>query len=223
MERQVLFDKLSEFLMVEQSGLELYRVAASRCTNPTLKQRYEEFGNETERHREILITVIEQMGGDPSYVSPTARLAQVKAAKLLEATLLVDGLSQEEVEANDLENLVLAETKDHADWHLLEQVMQQADDEDVKRILQQVVGKIEEEEDTHLQWARETLGQMALQMVLKGPAPSPERWQKVLTGPIPPIEQGHPALIEEGLLPLSQQPAWQDTPPVRAVRGRRAA
>jgi rubrerythrin len=73
MERQVFMDKLSEFLMVEQGGLELYRIALSRATNPETKQRYQEFVEQTNRHRTILIRLIERLGGDPSYVSPTAR------------------------------------------------------------------------------------------------------------------------------------------------------
>jgi hypothetical protein len=40
MQQSVILDKLSEFLMVEQGGLELYRVAASRSQTPALKARY---------------------------------------------------------------------------------------------------------------------------------------------------------------------------------------
>src|ERR687886_2580872 len=118
MEQQVVLDKLSEFLMVEQGGLELYRVAAERCMLPALKQRYQEFGQQTARHRAVYVQLIQALGGDPNYVSPTARLAQVKATKLLESAMIGDGLAPEEIQANDLENVLLAEPKDHADWQL---------------------------------------------------------------------------------------------------------
>ena len=124
--KQVVLDQLSEFLMVEQGGLELYRVAASRAVNPELKAKYEEFGRETNHHREVLVRLIERLGGDPNYVSPTARVAQFKAAKLLESSMVVDGLSEPELELNDLENVLLAETKDHADWELLAQMADKA-------------------------------------------------------------------------------------------------
>src|SRR5215216_4005515 len=120
-----MLDKLSEFLMVEQCGFELYKVEASRSTTPELKQKYDEFGRETAHHREVLIRLIERLGGDPSYVSPTARVAQFKAAKLLESSSCIAGLSQQEIEMNDLENVLLAETKDHADWHLLREIAKQ--------------------------------------------------------------------------------------------------
>ena len=124
--KQVLLDQLSEFLMVEQGGLELYRVAASRAMNPELKAKYEEFGRETNHHRDILFRLIERLGGDPNYVSPTARVAQFKASKLLESSFVGGPLSEQEIELNDLENVLLAETKDHADWALLAQMAEKA-------------------------------------------------------------------------------------------------
>ncbi len=213
MERQVLLDKLSEFLMVEQGGLELYRIALSRATNSKIKERYQEFAKETSHHRIILIGLIEKLGGDPSYVSPTARLAQVKACSLLETAVRVDGLSQEEVEANDLENVLLAETKDQANWHLLEQLSQQVDDQQVKTAIEEAVQEVEPQEDAHLEWARTTLSQVALRMILQGPAPTPERWQQVISGPVPPITQVHPAAMPEDgdLLETAHQSPWQET------------
>ncbi|MDP8922659.1 MAG: ferritin-like domain-containing protein [Chloroflexota bacterium] len=244
MQHQVMLDKLSEFLMVEQGGLELYRVAASRCTDPNMKARYEEFGRETAHHREVLIRLIEQLGGDPSYVSPTARVAQFKAAKLLESSNCIGGLGQQEIELNDLENVLLAETKDHADWHLLEELAKQMADpgvmqtleegakqmlgmtpgglslDEMRRAVQAAVDEVESEEDEHLAWARETLTRMSLLMAMEGPAPSPERWRRVISNPMTPIEQIHPAPMtgDPDLLPPSKQPMWQESPPVRLAR-----
>ncbi len=143
MNNQVLLDKLSEFLMVEQGGLQLYTVAAARTTNRQLKSRYDAFGKETAHHRQVLVQLIERLGGDPSYISPTARVAQFKGAKLLESSSCVAGLSQEELEANDLENVLLAETKDHADWELLAQLVEQVDEPDVKQALEYAVAEVE--------------------------------------------------------------------------------
>jgi rubrerythrin len=123
--RSVLMDMLSEFLMVEQCGMQLYRTVLGRCTNSDLKGKYTEFLQETSHHREVLANVIQELGGDPSYISPTARLAQYKASKLLESAVVIDGLSQPEIELGDLENVLLAETKDHADWSLLSQIAKQ--------------------------------------------------------------------------------------------------
>ena len=244
MQHEVMLDKLSEFLMVEQGGLELYRVAASRCTNPDVKARYEEFGRETAHHREVLIRLIERLGGDPSYVSPTARVAQFKAAKLLESSSCVGGLSLIEIEVNDLENVVLAETKDHADWHLLSEIAKGLADPgivqtvqegakqmlgmtpnglslgEIQQAIQEAVDEVEDQEDEHLAWAREALSKISLTIALQGPALPPERWQRVISNPLTPIEQLHPAPMtgDPDLLPPSQQPMWEDSPPVRLAR-----
>jgi hypothetical protein len=132
---------------------------------------------------------------------------------------VVDGLSQPEIEASDLENLLLAETKDHADWHLLQQLAQAADDAKAKQALQAVADTVESEEDEHLAWARDTLGQTSLQMVMQGPAPDPTRALAFTTGPVPPSTAVHPNPVDDDLLlPPAREPIWQDTPIVRAVR-----
>jgi rubrerythrin len=217
---------------------------AARSTTPELKQKYEELGRETAHHREVLVRLIERLGGDPSYISPPARIAQFKAAKLLESALAMDGLSQPEIEMSDLENVLLAETKDHADWHLLSEIakqmaspsmMEKLSDPtnqalgempsglslvDMQQAIQAAVDEVEDEEDEHLEWARKTLTRMCLEVAMNGPAPSPERRQRVISNPFTPIEQLHPAPMsgDPDLLPPSQEPMWQESPAVRAVR-----
>jgi rubrerythrin len=216
MHQAIIMDKLSEFLMVEQGGLQLYHVAAARSKTPTLKAKYVEFGRQTARHRAVLVKLIAALGGDPDYVSPTARLAQYKASKLLDASLQVDGLSDQEIEAGDLENVLLAETKDHADWQFLAQLAESTSGE-LQAALQTAVAEVEEEEDEHLEWASETLLQMCLQMANQKEALEPERWQVQITGPLPPIEMFHPAPFTEGLLEGSELPIWVETPITRSM------
>jgi rubrerythrin len=226
--RSVVLDMLSEFLMVEQGGFQLYRTALARCSTPELKARYTEFLEETARHRELLMGVIRQLGGDPSYVSPTARLAQFKTSKLLEAALVVDGLSQAEVELSDLENVLLAETKDHADWSLLQRLLEQTgqsgadradqvDPDTLQAALRPAVAEVEPEEDQHLEWARDMQAQLALRLATLGPAPSPERWQSRISTPDVPIESVNPRPIRQGLLEHAGDPQWQPSEIVRAT------
>jgi rubrerythrin len=216
MQEAIIMDKLSEFLMVEQGGLELYRVAATRSKTPKLKAKYQEFGRETAHHREVLVKLITELGGDPDYVSPTARLVRYKASKLLDSALQVDGLSEDEIEISDLENLLLAETKDHANWHLLSQLAQKASGP-MKEALQAAVDEVESQEDEHLEWARETLSAMCMQAIDQKKAPDPARWQARITGPEPPIETFHPAPFTDGLLEGSELPVWIETPISRSM------
>jgi rubrerythrin len=211
MERQVLLDKLSEFLMVEQGGLQIYRVAASRAIRPDLKARYQAFGRQTDRHREWLVRAITSLGGDPSYVSPTARIAQAKADALLATALLAGTLSPEEMEANDLQNVLLAETVDHGNWQVLQRLLRGTGNLDVRIALEDAVREVGAEEDTHLGWARERLGQLALEMIERGPSPSPARWMHALSGPVPAIDRIHPSPVDSGLLGPARQAAWRET------------
>jgi hypothetical protein len=45
---------------------------------------------------------------------------------------MTDGLSGRAAEINAVENIILAETKDHADWELLGKISRQSDDEKIR-------------------------------------------------------------------------------------------
>ena len=91
---------------------------------------------------------------------------------------------------------------------------------DMQQAIQAAVDEVEDEEDEHLEWARETLTRMCLEMAMNGPSPSPERWQRVISNPFTPIDRLHPAAMSDDpdLLPPSREPMWQESPAVRAVR-----
>ncbi len=218
MKQQVLLDKLSEFLMVEQGNLNLYRVAAARCTDPKLKEVYERFGRQTAHHRAALVRLIERLEADPNYISPTARGAQIKAEKLMECSLAVNGMSQPEIEANDLENLLVAETRDEADWQVLLRLSQEADEPELCAALKEAVQQVGPEEAEHLKWAKDALRALRTRAVRPGPVPDPQRLQEAVTGPLPPITQLHPAPEEdEDLADAARQPVWRDAPAAEEV------
>ncbi len=219
MERQVLLDKLSEFLMVEQLGWQLYQVVAARATDPELRRHYEEFGRETSHHRAILLRLIGELGGDPEYVSPCARLAQLKAEMLANTALVVDGLSPDEVQANDLENVLIAETKDYADWNLLARLVEQVDEPAIQNALQRAVQEAGPQEEEHLRWAGGMLEELGVRLVSEGPAPDRSAWQSAVSAPLPPIEAIHPAPMpaDGQLLPGATQPMWGAPPVARSL------
>jgi rubrerythrin len=195
--KQVLLDKLSEFLMVEQCGWQLYRVVESRATDKELKERYQEFGQETDRHRTILTRLIGELGGDPDHVSPTARIAQAKSEALLASALVSGPLGQAEWEASDLENVLLAETKDHADWELLGQLAEQLPNGKTKTAIEAAVAEVGPEEDEHLGWAQTKLAELSLKAITQEPPPDPERLGRVVIQPDLTIKQIHAAPIDK--------------------------
>lgn len=218
-QKQALLDKLSEFLMVEQAGYQLYTVLAMRTQVPEYREKYVEFGDETSRHREILASMIQQLGGDPGYVSPLARIAQMRGEHMLGLAIEADGLGPEEIEAVGLECVLLAETKDHADWQLLSKLAQQLPQGQEREAMIAAVAEVEEQEDQHVGWAHEQCSMLAMRMLLEEPAPPPERWQSAWTGPHYTPEM-HPAPMEaaDGLLKPAQAPTpWGPSPIERSL------
>jgi rubrerythrin len=218
--KQVLLDKLSEFLMVEQCGWQLYRVVGSRATDKELKERYQEFGQETDRHRTILTSLIRDLGGDPDYVSPTARVAQAKSEALLQSALVSGPLSPEEREASDLENVVLAETKDHADWELLGQLAEQLPSGKARKAIEAAVAEVGPQEDEHLGWAQAKLAALGLKAVMGESPPDPDRLDACVIRPGLAIKEVHAAPIDKrSLLDTAKLPPAQATPSSRTSPG----
>ena len=111
----------------------------------------------------------------------------------------------------------MAETKDHAGWHVFKQLAQQTSGS-LQKALQAAVGEVEEQEDEHLEWARESLTLLCLQMINEQTPPGRGRWQRLITGPEPPIEVFHPAPFANGLLEGANLPVWVETPISRSMR-----
>jgi rubrerythrin len=165
--REVLHDRLSEFLAVERGGLELYEEALRVISDREVSRRFREFRDQTSKHEAILLRVMNELGMDPTYMSAGAKLAQQKAASLLETIGNRNGgsagLSSDVAEMNAIENIILAETKDHADWELLGKIARQSDDAQIRRVLKPAVSEVEPEEDEHLSWTKEQLARLEFQ------------------------------------------------------------
>jgi hypothetical protein len=166
-----LADLLSACLMHEQCGLHLYRTAINMTTDEQLRSRYQEFGAETEEHIRIYEELIAACGGQPGYVSPTARLTEALDMKLHEAALLLpDGADQQTLELAILESVVLAETKCHSNWSLIQKMTAELPEGLARTAFQNAVDQVEDQEDEHIRWARETWEQLILTEA-KSPGP----------------------------------------------------
>jgi rubrerythrin len=150
-------DLLSAMVTHERCGRHLYRSVAGRTNNPVLRAKYEEFGKDTERHIEILEELIVTAGGNPAYVSPMARATEGMDSKLLESTFLLRGsLDVMTAEMAMLDGVFLAETIDHANWSTLAELVQHLPDGAIRTSMEGAVAEVEEQEDKHLSWARDT-------------------------------------------------------------------
>lgn len=163
--REQLRDRLSEFLAVERGGLKLYETALEIVTDPEISKKFHIFRQQTHKHESILLRVIFALGMDPMYLSSGAKLATEKADALVKT--MTNGLSGTAAEINAVENIILAETKDHADWELLGKIARQSDDEKIRDALRPAVSEVEPEEDQHLNWTKDQLRRLEINAIAR--------------------------------------------------------
>jgi len=153
---------LSAFVAHERAGVNLYRVAAEHSENPMLVAKYEEFGRETAEHIAIYEDLITQLGGDPAYVSPAARMTEQLGTKLLEGPVLLAGsVDLLSLETAFLEAVVIAEHNCHDNWQLLSRLGALVPEGPDRQAIRAAVAKVEPEEDRHVAWATDTWFQLA--------------------------------------------------------------
>ena len=148
---------MSGMLTHERCGRHLYRSCETRSNNPILQAKYREFGEETERHVEILERLITAAGGDPGYCGPMARSVEGSDSKLLESTFMLTGSSDP---MNDemamLDAVFLAESMDHANWTGFAALADKLPEGDLRTACLAAVEEVGPQEEDHLEWARST-------------------------------------------------------------------
>src|SRR4051812_13641759 len=135
---------LSAFLAHERAGAALYRVAAEHSENPMLVDKYAQFGQETLEHIAIYQQLIADLGGDPHYVSPAARMTEQLGQKLLEGPVSFAGsVDLLTLETAFLEAVVFAEHKCHDNWILMSQLGEILPDEGARQLVREAVAAVE--------------------------------------------------------------------------------
>jgi hypothetical protein len=166
----------------EQGGVKVYQTAVQCAVNADLKQEWQEYLEQTKTHVSTLEKVCQAMGVDPGRETPGRKVVRHVGGALVEAmTMALQAGDKVAAELVACECVVLAETKDHADWQLLGKCSQQLEGA-AGEALQQAYSVIEDEEDEHLYhtkgWCRELWVQsLGLPAVL----PPPEEQQHVKT------------------------------------------
>jgi rubrerythrin len=169
----VLADVLSAVLTHERCGRHLYRSCAQRTAHAELRARFEEFGEQTERHVEILEQLIRSSGGNPNYVSPNARAVEGTDSNLLESTFLLDGsIDPVTAELALVDAVFIAESVDHANWKLMAKLTEQLPEGAIRDSFQAAVDEVEQQEDEHLAWAMNAKERLILGLVTGRESPA---------------------------------------------------
>lgn len=154
-----LKELLLQSLIHERGGVLIYRTALECAINKDLVKEWTHYLSQTENHLVVLTRVCHSLGLDPGEVTPGCQIVQHTGKSLIAAMKMA--LAEGNAAAAELvacECVVLAETKDHADWELIGECAKSSEGE-VSAVLQAAYEEIEEEEDEHLyhtqRWCRE--------------------------------------------------------------------
>ena len=152
-------DVLSAFLGHERDGVHLYRTVAGLTSHPDLRRAFEEFGAETAQHVEIYELVV-ALGGDPSYVSPAARLNEFQNSKVLEGLLLSSSVDVPTFDLALVDAVAVAEAKCHGNWMFLAGLVEELPESPVREAIAAAVGQVMEQEEKHYGWASTTRNEL---------------------------------------------------------------
>lgn len=176
---------LLQSLETEMGGVQVYQTALRCVMNEDLKEEWEEYLEQTNRHVEVMHEVLETFGIDPEEETPGRKVVRHIGESLVEAMEMA--LSSGPPEAAELvacECVVLAETKDHSNWELIAQCAEKAKGEEGKA-LKAAVEEVEDQEDEHIYhskgWCRELwIASLGMKAVL--PPPEEEKDVKTAIG-----------------------------------------
>ncbi|RPE79865.1 ferritin-like domain-containing protein [Vulcaniibacterium tengchongense] len=111
---------LYQALETELGGIRVYETAIECAVNQDLREEWQEYLEETRRHRDILLGVFDELGLDPARKTPGREVVAHLGESLVEAMRMAreagDPAAAELVAS---ECVVLAETKDHQNWSLI--------------------------------------------------------------------------------------------------------
>jgi rubrerythrin len=185
MKQEQLKELLYQALETEQGGILIYETALRCAINEDLKEEWTEYLEQTRNHEQVIRRVMEQLQLDPEQDTPGRTVVHHIGQSLVQAmeTALDEG-APEAAQLVATECVVLAETKDHMNWELMSQFAEAAKGEE-KKVLQEAVDEVEEEEDEHLYhstgWARELwIESLGMPAVL--PPPEEEKDVKTAIG-----------------------------------------
>jgi rubrerythrin len=177
-----LRELLLQSLEHERGGVLIYQTALECVINRDLRKEWTNYLEQTEKHVEILTTACEALGLDPDEMTPGRKTVQHTGKSLVVAMKMALAASDPPgAELVACECVVLAETKDHADWELIGECAKALDGE-TAAALKEAYDQVEDEEDEHLYhtkgWCRELwLKSLGLKAVL----PPPEEKKDVKT------------------------------------------
>jgi rubrerythrin len=179
---EVVKELLLQSLEHEMGGVKIYETALKCVQNEDLKEEWEKYHQETERHVQILHDLMTQMQLDPEEQTPGRKIVHDMGASFvaaMEAALGAGDKDQAEIVA--CECVVLAEEKDHSNWQLIGEVAKKTTGAEGKA-MKEAHKEVEDQEDEHYYHSKGWLRELSMQCLgMKAVLPPPEEKKHVKT------------------------------------------
>jgi rubrerythrin len=185
MKNEQLNQLLYEALETEMGGVQVYETAIRCAVNEDLKEEWEEYHEQTQKHEQVVRELFSKLGLDPAKETPGRQVVRHIGKSLVKAMeMALEAGKPEAAQIVAAECVVEAETKDHLNWELISQVAEKSKGEE-RKALKDALEQVEEEEDEHLYhttgWTRELwIESLGLPAVI--PPPEEEKDVKTAIG-----------------------------------------
>jgi len=158
-----LKEHLLQSLVHERGGTLVYKTALQCAVDEDLRAQWTKFLGQTQNHVLILARLCESLGWDPGEMTPGCKIVQHNGLALVTAMQMA--LAEGDPGAAQLvaaDSVLLAETKDHANWEIICECAKSADGA-AGEALKSACRQVEEEEDEHLRRIQERGRELRLQ------------------------------------------------------------
>jgi rubrerythrin len=182
MEQAQVKELLLQSLEHERGGIQVYENAIQCALNDDLKEEWKKYLEQTRDHERILLRVFKELGLDSEEQSPGRGIIKQLGQALVQAMQTAQKAGKPEAaELVACECVVLAETKDHADWELITKAAEKSIGQQ-KKTLQAAADEVEDQEDEHLYHSKGWCRELWIQALgMKAVLPPPEERKHVTT------------------------------------------
>ena len=173
---------LLQSLEHERGGIQVYENAIECALNDDLKEEWQKYLEQTRNHERILLRVFKELGLDAEEQSPGRGIVRQLGQALVQAMQTAQQAGKPEAaELVACECVVLAETKDHANWELITKAAGKSTAKQ-KATLQAAADEVEEQEDEHFYHSKGWCRELWIQSLgMKSVLPPPEERRHVTT------------------------------------------
>lgn len=154
-----IVDLLYQALETEKGGVQIYTTALRCAINPELREEWQKYLEQTKTHVQVLSETLQSLGLPVETETLGRKVVRHIGESLVKAMeMALRGGDPKSAQIVAAECVTLAETKDHLNWTLIGQIVNEGKDVPAG-ILKEAYDQVEPEEDEHLYhtqgWTRE--------------------------------------------------------------------